>query len=53
MKIGPGTQVWIVIDDTGAIRGVWNSWHHAEMQALRIKVNPETNIQVSQYLGGI
>lgn len=53
MKIGVGTQVWVVIDNENNVRGVWNSWYHAKQQAERLNLDIDSNIKVSQYLGGI
>lgn len=53
MKIAVGTQVWVVIDNDGIIKGVWNSGHHAEQQAIRLGLDPKKNVQISQYLGGV
>lgn len=53
MKISAGTQVWVVINNNNEVKGVWNSWHHAELQTLRLQLDPNKNIQVTCYLGGI
>lgn len=53
MKIGVGTQVWIVIDNEGNIEGVWNSSYHAIKQCERLKLDVTKNIKVSTYLGGV
>ena len=53
MKISVGTKVWIVIDDSGMVKGVWNSLYHAEQQAIRLKLDIQKNVHTSTYLGGI
>lgn len=53
MKLNIGTKVWIVIDNEGNVKGVWNSLYHAEKQAERLKLDIKKNIKTSQYLGGI
>lgn len=59
MKIEVGTCVWVVIDDEGQIRGVWNSLRHAEKQCQRLNIdidnkdNYHRHIKRSQYLGGV
>lgn len=47
-----GYQVWIVIDDAGEVKGVWNSRLFAEKQVNELKLNIEKNIKTSTYLGG-
>lgn len=53
MKIGAGTIVWVVIDNDGIVKGVWNSLYHAEKQAERLKLDIKNNIHKSTYLGGV
>ena len=53
MKIGVGTQVWVVIDNEGKIQGVWNSSYHAIEQCKVLKLDIDKNIKTGQYLGGV
>lgn len=48
-----GYQVWIVIDDNGEVKGVWNSGYHTEQQTNRLGLDIKKNIKISQYLGGV
>ena len=53
MRLNVGTMVWVVIDNEGNVKGVWNSLYHAEQHAIRLKLDIKENIKTSQYLGGI
>ena len=53
MKIGVGTQVWIVIDNNGHVYGVWNSLYHAEKYAKARGLDIYVNVKQSTYLGGV
>lgn len=53
MKIGVGKKIWIVIDNDGNAKAVFNSLYHAEKYAKTLKLDINKNIKESQYVGGI